>query len=84
MISYSSSDRSVSQLKAQVESVTSESQVAALINKDWRLILIAADQEEFKHFFSNIIYITVTLMVMAIPIAIILRKQFSIVMEKSN
>lgn len=84
MISYSSSDRSVSQLKAQVESVTSESQVAALINKDWRLILIAADQEEFKQFFSNIIYITVTLMVMAIPIAIILRKQFSIVMEKSN
>lgn len=84
VISYSSSDRSVSQLKAQAESVTSESQVAALINKDWRLILIAADQEEFKQCFSNVIYITVTLMVMTIPIVIILRKQFSIVMEKSN
>ena len=59
------------------------SQVAALINKDWRLILIAADQEEFRQFFSNNTYITVTLTVMAIPIVIILRKQFSIVMEKS-
>ena len=83
MISSSSPNRVLAQLKAQVENVTSESQVAALINKDWRLILIAADQEEFRQFFSNNTYITVTLTVMAIPIVIILRKQFSIVMEKS-
>ena len=63
MISSSSPNRVLAQLKAQVENVTSESQVAALINKDWRLILIAADQEEFRQFFSNNTYITVTLTV---------------------